>query len=155
MARPRHRPPLSQDDAGGEGHVVTDEEICLFLAAGSTGAAESVYERVANVVAAVLFRLLGPNDHEHEDLAQQAMERIIGTIISDRYRRNCTLTSWATLITQNLAIDTLRFRRRDRRLFDRQVGSWMAELVPDDNRSVEQLVETQNLANRFLRVLSS
>ena len=129
---------------------MTNEEICLFLAAGSTGAAEIVYERVANVVDAVLFRLLGPNDHEHEDLAQQAMERIIGTIISGGYRRNCTLTWWATLITQNLAIDTLRFRRRDGRVFDRHIGSWMVELVPDDNRSVEQLVETQHLANRLL-----
>jgi len=134
---------------------VTDEEICLFLAAGSSGAAEIVYERVANVVDAVLFRLLGPNDHEHEDLAQQAMERMIGTIISDRYRRNCSLSSWATLITHNLAIDTLRFRRRDRRAFDRHVASWMVELVPDDDRSTEQIVETQHLANRFLRVLSS
>jgi RNA polymerase sigma-70 factor (ECF subfamily) len=154
MARRRHRPALSQESPGGE-HVVSDEEICRRLESGNTGAAEIVYERVANVVDAVLFRLLGPNDHEREDLAQQAMERIIGTIVSGRYMRDCSLSSWATLITQHLAIDTMRSRTRDRRVFDRHVGTQTVELVPDGNRSTEQIVETQRRANRLIRVLSS
>jgi RNA polymerase sigma-70 factor (ECF subfamily) len=155
MARRRHRPALSQESPGGEEHVASDEEICRRLEAGNTGAAEIVYERVANVVDAVLFRLLGPNDHEREDLAQQAMERIIGTIVSGRYLRDCSLSSWATLITQHLAIDTMRSRTRDRRVFDRHVGTQTVELVPDGNRSTEQIVETQRRANRLIRVLSS
>jgi RNA polymerase sigma-70 factor (ECF subfamily) len=155
MARRRHRPAFSQEGPGREEHVATDEEICRHLEAGNTGAAEIVYERVANVVDAVLFRLLGPNDHEREDLAQQAMERIIGTIVSGRYMRDCSLSSWATLITQHLAIDTMRSRTRDRRVFDRHVGTQTVELVPDGNRSTEQIVETQRRANRLIRVLSS
>ncbi|HEY2729259.1 MAG TPA: RNA polymerase sigma factor [Polyangia bacterium] len=155
MTRRRHRPAFSQDSPGGEEHVATDEEICRRLESGNTGAAEIVYERVANVVDAVLFRLLGPNDHEREDLAQQAMERIIGTIVSGRYMRDCSLSSWATLITQHLAIDTMRSRTRDRRVFDRHVGTQTVELVPDGNRSTEQIVETQRRANRLIRVLSS
>jgi len=155
MARRRHRPELSQDGPGGEEHVVSDEEICRRLEAGNATAAEIVYERVANVVDAVLFRLLGPNDHEREDLAQQAMERIIGTIVSGRYMRDCSLSSWATLITQHLAIDAMRSRTRDRKVFDRHVGTQTVELVPDGNRSTEQIVETQRRANRLVRVLSS
>ncbi|HVR01893.1 MAG TPA: RNA polymerase sigma factor [Polyangia bacterium] len=155
MARRRHRAAFSQDGPGGEAHVASDEEICRRLESGNTGAAEVVYERVATVVDAVLFRLLGPNDHEREDLAQQAMERIIGTIVSGRYMRDCSLSSWATLITQHLAIDTMRSRTRDRRVFDRHVGTQTVELVPDGNRSTEQIVETQRRANRLIRVLSS
>ncbi len=155
MARRRHRAAFSQDSPGGEAHVASDEEICRRLESGNTGAAEIVYERVATVVDAVLFRLLGPNDHEREDLAQQAMERIIGTIVSGRYMRDCSLSSWATLITQHLAIDTMRSRTRDRRVFDRHVGTQTVELVPDGNRSTEQIVETQRRANRLIRVLSS
>src|SRR5882672_7099352 len=155
MARRRHRPELSQDGPGGEEHVVSDEEICRRLEAGDAAAAEVVYERVVNVVDAVLFRLLGPNDHEREDLVQQAMERIIGTIVSGRYMRDCSLSSWATLITQHLAIDAMRSRTRDRKVFDRHVGTQTVELVPDGNRSTEQIVETQRRANRLVRVLSS
>jgi len=155
MARRRHRAAFSQDGPGGEAHVASDEEICRRPESGNTGAAEVVYERVATVVDAVLFRLLGPNDHEREDLAQQAMERIIGTIVSGRYMRDCSLSSWATLITQHLAIDTMRSRTRDRRVFDRHVGTQTVELVPDGNRSTEQIVETQRRANRLIRVLSS
>ena len=155
MARRRHRAAFSQDGPGGEAHVASDEEICRRLESGNTGAAEVVYERVATVVDAVLFRLLGPNDHEREDLAQQAMERIIGSIVSGRYMRDCSLSSWATLITQHLAIDTMRSRTRDRRVFDRHVGTQTVELVPDGNRSTEQIVETQRRANRLIRVLSS
>jgi RNA polymerase sigma-70 factor (ECF subfamily) len=136
-------------------HVLTDEALCRRLEAGDAAAAEIVYERVVNVVDAVLFRLLGPNDHEREDLAQQAMERIIGTIVSGRYTRDCSLTSWATLITQHLAIDAMRARTRDRKVFDRQVGTETVELVPDGNRSTDQLVETQRRAHRLVSVLSS
>jgi RNA polymerase sigma-70 factor (ECF subfamily) len=155
MARRRHRPDLSQDRPGGEEHVVSDEEICRRLEAGHAAAAEIVYERVATVVDGVLFRLLGPNDHEREDLAQQAMERIIGTIVSGRYMRDCSLSSWATLITQHLAIDAMRSRTRDRKVFDRHVGTQTVELVPDGSRSTEQIVEIQRRANRLVRVLSS
>jgi RNA polymerase sigma-70 factor (ECF subfamily) len=139
----------------GDAHALSDEDLCHRLEAGDAGAAEIVYERVVNVVDAVLFRLLGPNDHEREDLAQQAMERIIGTIVTGRYTRGCSLPSWATLITQHLAIDTMRARTRDRKVFDRHVGTQTVELVPDGNRSTEQIVETQRRAHHLVRVLAS
>ena len=136
-------------------HVISDEALCRRLESGDPAAAEIVYERVVHVVDAVLYRLLGPNDHEREDLAQQAMERIIATIVSGRYMRDCSLTSWATLITQHLAIDTMRSRTRDRKVFDRHVGTQTVELVPDVDRSTEQIVETQRRAHRLVTVLAS
>jgi RNA polymerase sigma-70 factor (ECF subfamily) len=155
MTRRRHRSELAQEPAGGDAHTLSDETLCARLEAGDAGAAEIVYERVVNVVDAVLFRLLGSHDHEREDLAQQAMERVIATIVSGRYMRDCSLTSWATLITQHLAIDTMRARTRDRKVFDRHVGTQTVELVPDGSRSAEQIVETQRRAHRLVSVLSS
>jgi RNA polymerase sigma-70 factor (ECF subfamily) len=155
MTRRRHRPDLRPERPASDEHVLPDAEICQRLEAGDSSAAEIVYERVVTVVDAVLYRLLGPNDHEREDLAQQAMERIIATIVSGRYMRDCSLSSWATLITQHLAIDTMRSRTRDRKVFDRQVGTETVELVPDGNRSTEQIVETQRRAHRLVSVLSS
>jgi RNA polymerase sigma-70 factor (ECF subfamily) len=153
MTRRRHRP--APERSASDEHALPDAEICRRLESGDAAAAEIVYERVVNVVDAVLFRLLGANDHEREDLAQQAMERIIGTIVSGRYMRDCSLPSWATLITQHLAIDTMRARTRDRKVFDRHVGPQTVELVPDGSRSTEQIVETQRRAHRLVRVLSS
>jgi RNA polymerase sigma-70 factor (ECF subfamily) len=155
MTRRRHRPDLPQVRPGREEQDGSDDEICRRLEAGDAAAAAIVYERVVNVVDAVLFRLLGPNDHEREDLAQQAMERVIGTIVSGRYMRDCSLSSWATLIAQHLAIDAMRARTRDRKVFDRHVGTQTVELVPDGGRSTEQIVETQRRAHRLVSVLSS
>jgi RNA polymerase sigma-70 factor, ECF subfamily len=155
MTRRRHRTEPSQEGPGRDVHTLSDESLCTRLEAGDAAAAEIVYERVVNVVDAVLFRLLGPNDHEREDLAQQAMERIIGTIVYGRYMRDCSLSSWATLIAQHLAIDTMRARTRDRKVFDRHVGTQTVELVPDGSRSTEQIVETQRRAQRLVSVLSS
>jgi RNA polymerase sigma-70 factor (ECF subfamily) len=155
MTRRRHRPAPRDERPASDAHALSDEVICARLEAGDAAAAEIVYERVVNVVDAVLFRLLGARDPEREDLAQQAMERVIATIVSGRYMRDCSLTSWATLITQHLAIDTMRARTRDRKVFDRQVGTETVELVPDGSRSAEQILETQRRAHRLVRVLSS
>ncbi|HVU50315.1 MAG TPA: RNA polymerase sigma factor [Polyangia bacterium] len=155
MTRRRHRPDPPRGRPGSDAHTLTDEAVCARLERGDTAAAEIVYERVAGVVDAVLFRLLGARDHEREDLAQQAMERVIGTLVSGRYMRGCSLTSWATLITQHLAIDTMRARTRDRKVFDRHVGTDAVELVPDGRRTAEQILETQRRAQRLVRVLSS
>jgi RNA polymerase sigma-70 factor (ECF subfamily) len=156
-----HREPAKRGARGPDAralpkaHALPDAELCQLLESGKVSAADVVYERVVNVVDAVLFRLLGANDHEREDLAQQAMERIIGTIVSGRYTRGCSLASWATLITQHLAIDTMRARTRDRKVFDRHVGTQTVELVPDGERSAEQIVEMQRRAHRLVTVLSS
>jgi RNA polymerase sigma-70 factor (ECF subfamily) len=134
---------------------LSDEELCRRLRAGDAWAAEAVYERIVNVVDAALYRLLGVGDQEREDLAQQAMERVISTIASGRYMRDCSLTSWATLITQHLAIDAMRARTRDRRVFDRHVGTEAVELVADGQRSADHLLESRRRAERLRAALAA
>ncbi len=113
------------------------------------------YDRVEDVVDAVLFRLMGAGDGERDDLAQQSLERIISTIVSGRFSHGCSLRSWATLITQHIAIDAMRSRTRERKLFDRSVGHQALELVAEDNRTPERAAETNRRVERLLGALST
>jgi RNA polymerase sigma-70 factor (ECF subfamily) len=137
------------------GSELSDGDICQALVAGEAWAAEVIYDRVEDVVDAVLYRLLGPGDGERDDLAQQALERVISTIVSGRFSRGCSLRSWATLITQHLAIDTMRSRSRERRVFDRSVGHQALELVAEESRTPERAAETRRRVERLLLALSS
>jgi RNA polymerase sigma-70 factor (ECF subfamily) len=139
--------PSARPAAGVEPEPLSDDEICRGLQAGEARAAGLVYERIVKVVDAVLYRLLGVGDPEREDL--------ISTITSGRYLRDCSLSSWATLITQHLAIDTMRARTRDRRVFDRYIGTEAVELVPDGRRTAEHFVDTQQHANRLRNALAA
>src|SRR5882672_2117194 len=152
------RPADGSEEPSGpapRGSEMSDADICRALAAGEPWAAEVVYDRVEDVVDAVLFRLMGPSDGERDDLAQQSFERIIGTIVSGRFSHGCSLRSWATLITQHIAIDTMRARSRERKLFDRSVGPQALELVAEDNRTPERAAETNRRVERLLGALST
>jgi RNA polymerase sigma-70 factor (ECF subfamily) len=137
------------------GSEMSDTDICQALAAGEAWAAEVIYDRVEDVVDAVLFRLMGAGDGERDDLAQQSLERIISTIVSGRFSHGCSLRSWATLITQHIAIDAMRSRTRERKLFDRSVGPQALELVAEDTRTPERAAETNRRVERLLGALST
>jgi RNA polymerase sigma-70 factor, ECF subfamily len=145
----------SEERPAPRGTELSDADVCRALAAGDAWAAEVIYDRVEDVVAAVLFRLMGPGDGERDDLAQQAMERVITTIVSGKFSHGCSLRSWATLITQHLAIDTMRSRTRERKMFDRSVGPAALELVAEDHRTPERAAETRRRVERLMSALSS
>jgi RNA polymerase sigma-70 factor (ECF subfamily) len=116
------------DDNSSRQPALSDERLCDALAAGEPWAGDALYDRVEDIVAPVLFQLLGP-DHEQDDLIQQAMEKVISTVVSGRFGRRCSLRKWAQLITQNVAFDALRKRARERRVLDRTVVPGTVELV--------------------------
>jgi RNA polymerase sigma-70 factor (ECF subfamily) len=134
--------------------VLSDDEVCRALRAGEAGAADALYDRVKDIVDAVVFRLLGPGDVERDDIAQQAIERVISTIVSGRYSQECSLRSWATLITQHLAIDAMRLRARERRLFDRSVGAQDLEVLAVDSRAPDRALETNRRVEDLVGALS-
>jgi RNA polymerase sigma-70 factor (ECF subfamily) len=133
---------------------LTDEEICRALVAGDARAAEAIYDRIAGVVDAVLFRLLGA-DAEREDLAQQTIERVITTIISGRFARECSLRSWSTLLAQHAAVDALRARSRERRLFDRGTPRQALELVAANTQTPEHLAATRRRVDLLQKGLAA
>jgi RNA polymerase sigma-70 factor (ECF subfamily) len=132
-----------------------EDDLCERLKAGDAAAAGLVYERIVRIVDAALYRLLGANDYEFEDLKQQALERVITTIVSGRYQRGCGLTYWTTLITHHLAVDAFRSRTRSRRVFDFCVDTGTLEHLPDPRQSTDKLVEIQRRSNRLISILAS
>jgi RNA polymerase sigma factor (sigma-70 family) len=98
---------------------------------------------------------MGPGEGDREDLAQQALERIISTIVSGQFSRGCSLRSWATIIARHIAIDTMRSRWRERKLFDRSVAPQTLELISEDRHSPELAVDASRRAERLLGALSS
>jgi RNA polymerase sigma-70 factor (ECF subfamily) len=78
-----------------------------------------ILERIRPIVDGVLRRVLGRNDPEHEDLVQSSLENVLATIDEGRFRGDCPLPGWAAAIARNVAIDALRARSRDRRVFAR------------------------------------
>ena len=131
-----------------------DDEICRALVAGHAWGADAVYDRIGDLVEAVIYRLLGA-DAERDDLVQQAIERVISTIVSGRYARGCSLRSWATLLAQHVAVDALRARARERRLFDRNKSHQALELVAANTATPERLAETRRRVDLLQNALAS
>jgi RNA polymerase sigma-70 factor (ECF subfamily) len=92
-------------------------QICDALASGESWAAVAIYGRVARIVNDALYRILGGGDSERNDLAQDAFEHVIESVTSGRFARRCDLQTWSTVITQHVAFDALRKRKRDRSIF--------------------------------------
>jgi RNA polymerase sigma-70 factor (ECF subfamily) len=76
-----------------------------------------VLERVQPVVDAVLRRVVGSNDPEYEDLVQSSLENVLVTIDGGRFRGDCPPSGLAATIARNVAVDALRARSRERRVF--------------------------------------
>jgi RNA polymerase sigma factor (sigma-70 family) len=73
--------------------------------------------RAQPIVEAVLRRVVGADDPEYEDLLQSCMENLLGAVRRGSFRGDCPLDRWAATVARNIAIDALRARSRDRRIF--------------------------------------
>jgi RNA polymerase sigma-70 factor (ECF subfamily) len=141
-ARSDSDPAMGPRRSAGTGADLGDAEICAALGDGAAWAADALYDRVVDVVEAVLFRLLGA-DADRDDLVQQAIERVMSSVVSGRFARGCSLRSWATLLAQHVAVDALRARARERKLFDRRIPYQMLELVEAHTATPEHLADTR------------
>jgi len=62
-----------------------------------------------------LQRLLGTKDSEYEDVAQKALFELVDTI--GRFRGECPLDAWISIVTARAAFKAIRRRRAERRIF--------------------------------------
>lgn len=93
----------------------TDGELLAAVRAGETAAAATFHDRVRPVVERTLGRLLGPRDPDHEDLAQTALIDLVLSL--ERFRGDCPLDAWASVIAARAVYKHIRRRRIERRLF--------------------------------------
>jgi RNA polymerase sigma factor (sigma-70 family) len=107
------------------------------------------------IVEATLLRVLGPNDAEFEDLVQCSLERLITAIDRGVYRGESPLWAWATTVTRNIAMDRVRSRSRDRRVFaEEQVDEWMNDR-PSTATGPDNLAEMRQLLRKIEAALGS
>jgi RNA polymerase sigma-70 factor (ECF subfamily) len=133
--------------------IPSDRELCRALAAGERWAGAVFYRRVVRTVDSALFQALGL-EPEREDLAQIALERIVETIKSGRYSQKCGLRAWAVAISRNLAIDFIRARVRERRVFGWDVGGEDFECVAEDGVTPERRAAARRRLRFVMRAVS-
>lgn len=75
-------------------------------------------QRLMHVVDGTLFRVLGGREADHDDLVQVSFEQIVLSIYRGKFSRECSLATWASAITCNVALRAIRSRRTERKLFD-------------------------------------
>jgi len=101
------------EDSGPPG--LDDSTLLAGLHARDASVSKAFYARVRPIVDRTLLRLLGARDNEYEDVAQRALFELVSTI--SRFRGECPLDAWTSIVTARVAYHTIRRRRAERRLF--------------------------------------
>jgi RNA polymerase sigma-70 factor (ECF subfamily) len=134
----------------------SDEAIVEGIVGGEEWAADALYDRVHTVVERTLRRLLREQSPDLEDLMQTSFERIILTLSGRRFAGACSLPTWAASIASHVAIDALRARVRDRKLFRRESPSApeLADIAPSTppERRLEARSEVERLQGILIRM---
>ncbi len=74
-----------------------------------------LYARVRPIVDRTLTRLLGARDSDYEDVVQLALLEMVTTV--DRFRGECPLDAWLSILTARVVYRHLRRRKLERRIF--------------------------------------
>jgi RNA polymerase sigma factor (sigma-70 family) len=109
----------------------TQDEVLRAAAAGERWAHEELYDALYPFVARALQRILH-RVPDYEDLVQTAFEQIVRALQRPQAPKIENLAAWSSAIAARVAIDALRVRVRERRVFDRDLEPGRAlELVAD------------------------
>lgn len=92
-----------------------DDTLLAGVQRGDPDLAAAFCRRVRPIVDRTLTRLLGAADPDYEDLAQVALFELVDTI--HRFRRDCPLDAWLSIVTARVAYRHIRRRRLERRIF--------------------------------------
>lgn len=101
-----------------EPRLPSDEEIVQAMAAGDTRVAGALYDILGPAVDRAIVRVLGRREVDHDDLVQASFEQIVISLGKKRFLGTSSLTTWASAIACHVALNVLRSRRRERRVFD-------------------------------------
>lgn len=106
----------SPEEREAEAHP-SDQAIANGIAQGREWAADALYSRVQPVVDQCLRRILRSTGPDYDDLMQAAFERIITALSRKPLGGKGDLRAWSAAVATHVALDNLRRRGRERRLF--------------------------------------
>lgn len=98
--------------------ALSDDELLEGLIRGDRALGSELCRRMTRVVDGTLYRVIGRRAEDHDDLVQTAFEQIVLTLSRGKFSRECSLTTWASAITCNVALHAIRRRRTERRIFE-------------------------------------
>jgi RNA polymerase sigma-70 factor (ECF subfamily) len=101
--------------------VVDDEALINAVIQGDTRVSGLLYDHLLAIVDRTIVRILGRFELDRQDLIQTSFEQIVRTVVEGKFRRACSLPTWATTVAAHVAFKALRSRTRERRVIDRTV----------------------------------
>jgi RNA polymerase sigma-70 factor, ECF subfamily len=107
--------PSSETGASRALPVWDDRSLLVGLEARDRSASAAFYDRARPIIDRTLTRLLGARDPEYEDVAQIALYELVDTIA--RFRDECPLDAWLSLVIARVVYREIRRRRLHRRIF--------------------------------------
>ena len=108
----------------------TQAEVLRGAVAGEPWAHAALYEALYPIVARALQKILHQTP-DYEDLVQTSFELIVRTLQKPNAKEIENLAAWASAIAARVALDSLRARIRERRIFDRDASAaHQVEAVP-------------------------
>jgi RNA polymerase sigma-70 factor (ECF subfamily) len=117
ISAPFRRPSLPARSSSPARPRRSDPEIVAGLTRGEAWAAEELYDRIHPYVERTLRRVLRYSGAEFEDLVQASFERIIRVLSERSLGGACDLPTWSSAVSAHVALDALRRRVRERKLF--------------------------------------
>lgn len=102
-------------DSGIDQATLSDLQIVSAVRDGNVAASVLFHDRLRPIVDRTLGRLIGARDPDYDDLTQQALIQLVMSV--DRFRGECPLDAWASIIVARVAYKHIRRRRTERRLF--------------------------------------
>lgn len=131
--------------------VTTDEALVRSIQTGKAEAALQLYDHLRAGIEATLYRVLRDRPSEFEDLMQITYERVIRTIADGNFQGRSQLKTWASAIAANIAVDYLRRRGVEQRLFENMA---ITQAVPHAESTVgERQLEARSEVRRVQGVL--
>jgi RNA polymerase sigma-70 factor (ECF subfamily) len=95
---------------------ITDAELVEAVARGDNRMAGALHDRLIGVIDQTVYRVLGRRESDHDDLIQASFEQVVRSLASRSFNGGCSLQTWAARITTHVALNSIRSRRRERRV---------------------------------------
>jgi RNA polymerase sigma-70 factor (ECF subfamily) len=121
------------------------------------GATGDSMTRVRSAVRFAVRRVVGRSDPDYEDLIQSCLVSVLTTLDRGDFRGECPPTWWASVVARNVAIDAIRLRARERKIFtgDGWEDSPAVRSTTDAHAGPEQLAYVRQVLDRIERILAS